>query len=319
MNNNGQRLSRRALLKLGLAAGAGLAGLEFLRGRKAPPAVKGLRPTTLKPGVFVARGEDPAALTRAALGAAGGMAGLVGRGDVVVIKPNMAWDRPPEMAANTNPEVVAELVRLCRAAGAGAVKVFDRTLAANPAPAYARSGIAAAARAAGAEVRPVRPDAFRSVPIPGGKSLASWTFYAEALECDVLINVAIAKQHSASLLSLALKNTFGVLGGDRGLLHQDLHVRIADVNRVVKADLTVLDAYRVLRRHGPTGGRLEDVDNSREGARRVIVSRDPVAADAYGASLFAYRPEQVGFIREAHAAGLGELDFRALGLQEMEV
>lgn len=309
----------RGLLGLGLASGAGFAGLEWLRRRPRPLAVRGLRPTTLSAGVFVARGEDPAALVRAAVEAAGGMGRLVGPGTRVVIKPNIAWDRPPEMAATTNPEVVAELVRLCLAAGAGTVRVFDRTVAPNPAPAYERSGIAGAARAAGAAVQHVRLDSFRDVPIPGGKSLASWSFCEEVLTCDVLINVPVLKHHSSSLLTMGLKNVFGVLGGNRGLLHQDMHARIADLNRVVRWDLTVLDAYRVLRRHGPTGGRLEDVDNSAEGARRVIVSRDPVAADAYGASLFNFRPQDVGFIREAQAAGLGDADFRRAGLHEFDV
>jgi len=310
------RISRRDLLKVGLAAGAGLAGLSLLRSLKRPPKIKDFHPTDLKRGVAVAHGDDPAAITRAAVELLGGMGQLVRRGDVVVIKPNMAWDRPPEMAANTNPEVVAALVRMCREAGAATVKVFDHTASPNPAPSYERSGIAEAARKAGADVHFVHRDRFRDVAIPGGKALTAWSFYEEVLYADVLINVPVAKHHSTSMLTMALKNVFGMVGNDRGTLHQDIHTKIADLNRAVKVDLTVLDAYRILRRHGPTGGRLDDVDDSAERARLVIVSRDPVAVDAYGATLFDLKPEDVGFIREAHEAGLGEMDFRAVGLRE---
>lgn len=311
------RLSRRDFLLVGLAAGAGLAGLSALRSLKPALRLKTLHPTTLKPGVVVAHGEDPAMITRAAIQELGGMEGLVSRGDVVVIKPNIAWDRPPELAANTNPDVVAELVRLCRAAGARRVKVFDHACSPNPAPSYERSGIAEAARRAGADVYYVNRDAFHLLPIPGAAALPEWTFYEEVLTCDVLINVPILKHHGTSRLTMALKNVFGMVGGDRGMLHRDIHRKMVDLNRVVKVDLTVLDAYRVLRRHGPTGGRLDDVDNSHEGARRVIVSRDPVAADAYGAELFGLKPSEVGFIREGYDAGLGTLDFRSLGLKEI--
>ncbi|HHT9133384.1 MAG TPA: DUF362 domain-containing protein, partial [Candidatus Avalokitesvara rifleensis] len=138
-------------------------------------------------------------------------------------------------------------------------------------------------------------------------------------EVDVLINVPIAKHHSTSHFTMALKNTFGMVGWDRGRLHNDIHPKIADLNRVVKVDLTVLDAYRTLRHHGPTGGRLDDVDNSAKGARRIIVSTDPVAVDSYGATLFGLRGEDVGFIKEAHEAGLGEINYKLRGFEEIIV
>jgi len=315
----GDEISRRTLLKLGIAAGAGLSGLSLLRGLKKPPPIKGLHPCSLGNGLVVSHGQNPAAMTRAAVKALGGMEKLVSSGDVVVIKPNIAWDRPPELAANTNPDVVAELVRMCLDSGASRVKVFDHTCSPNPGPSYERSGIAAAARAAGAQVSFVDPTRFREVAIPNGRSLKSWSFYEEVLYADVLINVPIAKHHSTSKLTMALKNVFGMIGNDRGRLHRNIHANIADLNRVVKVDLTVLDAFRILKDHGPTGGRLIDVDNSVDRARRIVVSRDPVAVDAYGATLFGMNPDEVGFIREAYEAGLGQIDFRINGFEELTV
>ena len=269
------KISRRAFLKTGIAVGAGIYGLSYLSTLKRMPALKKLKEHRLRPGLVVAHGnvsdtlDEPVIIkemVRRALNALGGMDKLISKGNRVIIKPNIAWNQKPEFAANTNPYVVAALVELCREAGASVVKVMDHTCSANPEPSYGNSGIAAAARKAGADVTYIDNRRFQEFPIPGGKVLKSWDFYKEMVfadEVDVLINVPIAKQHGTSRLSMGLKNVFGMIGGDRGSLHTDIHPKIADLNKFVKIDLTVLDAFRILKNHGPTGGRLDDVDNSR--------------------------------------------------------
>lgn len=316
------KLTRREFIQWALTAGAVLGGLGYLTKRKRKPRLKKFKPNSLRDGVAVAYGEDPALMTERAVAALGGMSALVSPDDVVVIKPNIAWDRAPEFCATTNPEVVASLVRMCRRAGAKLVKVFDFPPTRNPSLPYKTSGIAESAERAGAVVKFVDPNRFVTLQIPDGYALSEWDFYAEAVledEVDVLINVPVAKHHGTSRLTLALKNIFGIVDRDRGDLHRSIHEKIVDLNRVVRVDLTVLDAYRVLRRNGPTGGRLEDVDNSPEGARRIIVSKDPVAVDACGATLFGIGPKEIGFIRLAEEAGLGSSDFKARGFYEVKL
>ena len=313
-----EQISRRKLLGAGLSAGAAGYGISLL-GSISGTRWKGFKSNSLRKGVFVARGENPREITRMALTMAGGMDKLVSLGDKVLIKPNIAWDRTPEMCANTNPEVVAAVVELCREAGARQVIVLDHTCSTNPEPSYISSGIKESASHAGARVEYVDKTRFVPVRIEGGYALDSWAFYEEVLTCDVLINMPVAKHHGTSKLTMALKNVFGMVGLDRGKLHKDIHRKIADLNRVVKVDLVVLDAYRRLVRHGPTGGRLGDVDNSRQTARRVIVSTDPVAADAYGATLFGFEPEDIGHIRYSQESGLGTMDFKALTFEEATV
>lgn len=326
VNNN---ISRRTFLKAGLAVGAGLYGLSYLSSIREQPTIKKHKEHGLKPGLVVVHGNvfDPAdepsivkEMVRRAIQALGGMDKLVSRGNKVVIKPNIAWNQRPEFAANTNPFVVAALVQLCFEAGAGSVKVMDNTCSANPAPSYENSGIAAAARQAGAGVVYLNRGGFHDFAIPGGNMLKSWTFYEDMVysnKVDVLINVPIAKQHGASRLSMGLKNVFGMIGGDRGSLHTNIHPKIADLNSFLKVDLTVLDAFRILKNHGPTGGRLDDVDNSTERARRIVAGTDPVAVDAYGAGLFGIPPNEVGYIRESHEQKLGEIDYRLKGIEEI--
>ncbi|MHC4308233.1 MAG: DUF362 domain-containing protein, partial [Planctomycetota bacterium] len=305
-------ISRRTFLKAGIAVGTGLYGLSYLSSFERPRSLKTLKGNSLKKGLVVVHGDvdernDERSVIKEMVNrgitAIGGMDKLVSRGDNVVIKPNIAWDRRPEYAVNTNPFV-------------NRVKVIDHTCASNPDTSYTNSGIEKAAKEAGAEVRFVNRELFRDIKIPDGKVLDSWKYYEELIyqdETDVLINVPIAKQHSASRLSMALKNTLGMVGGNRGSLHKDIHPKIADLNKVVKVDLTILDAFRTLRRHGPTGGRLEDVDNNFETARRLVFCVDPVAVDSYGATLFGYQGRDIGYIRESYEAGLGEIDFRLRG------
>ncbi len=324
-------ISRRTFLKAGITVGTGLCGLSYLSSFQDPSPLKTLKENSLKKSLVVVHGDiddrDDESLVinemvRSGIAAIGGIDKLVSKGDNVVIKPNIAWDRRPEYAVNTNPFVVAALVRMCIGAGANRVKVLDHTCASNPDTSYTNSGIEKAAKNAGAIVRFVDKNLFRDIKIPDGKVLDSWRFYEELIyqdETDVLINVPIAKQHSASRLSMALKNTLGMVGGNRGSLHKDIHPKIADLNKVVKVDLTILDAFRTLRRHGPTGGRLEDVDNNFENARRLVFSVDPVAVDSYGATLFGYQGRDIGYIQESYKAGLGEIDFRLRGFEEVTV
>jgi len=317
-------MSRRKFLATGAVVAGGLYGVSSLAPAKKKLDLRARRADNeLAKGLVVVHGEDPRAMTHKAVETLGGMSKLVRKGDVVVVKPNMTWaDRGPEFATNSNPDVVAAVVEMCLEAGAKKVKVFDHTISANPAPAYEGSGIAAAARKVGADVQYVNPNRFFMFDIPNGTRLKQWAFYEDCIskdKCDVLINVPATKHHGTSRLSMGLKNAFGMVGLERGNLHQGIHQNIADLHRVVRVDLTVLDAYRILLRNGPYGGRLEDVSNSPKNARRIVASIDPVAVDAYGATLYGFKPGDIGFVKAAHEAGLGEMEFKKNGFQDLKV
>jgi len=286
---------------------AGLAGLA------AAPALAPLLAAGARPDLAVAHGPAPDRLVRAAVDALGGMGSFIAKGDVVVVKPNIGWDRRPEYAATTNPEVVAALVRLCLEAGAGKVKVFDRTCN-DPRRCYVQSGIEAAARAAGAEVSHVDERRFREVRIPRGVAIQAWPLYLDALEADKLVNVPIAKVHSLGRLTLGFKNWMGIMGENRGRIHQRLDEALVDLATVVRPCLTVLDAVRILAANGPTGGSLADVRR----LDTVVAGADPVAVDAFGATLFGLRGTDLGWVREAAGRGLGCMDLGRLAIRRLE-
>ncbi|NVN99638.1 MAG: DUF362 domain-containing protein [Geobacteraceae bacterium] len=254
------------------------------------------------PVVAVADGADAATITRNAINALGGMKRFVKPGNTVVVKPNMGWDRTPELAANTNPLVVRAVVEECLRAGAKKVKVFDRTCN-DERRCYKNSGIETAlAGMKGVEVKHVEEERYKKVAL-GGKALQEWELYGEALSADVYINVPVLKHHGLSKLTIGMKNVMGIMGGNRGSIHKNIDVALADINSVFKTHLVVVDATRILTAHGPQGGDIKDVKQ----LNKVIASTDIVAADAYATTLFGLKPEDIAVTVEAHKRGLGEM------------
>ena len=289
----------RYMAALGLVSGAGRLVL--------PEEVWAMAPReTPQPIVAKAQGTNYAQLVGDTIQALGGMKKFVNAGEVVVVKPNMAWDRPPEMAANANPAVVRQVVELCLQAGAKQVKVLDYTCD-DARKAYATSGIQAAVEGLKdprAVVQFVDERGFVEVRIEKARALKKWSFYKDILEADRFINIPVAKQHSEARLTMCLKNMMGAIGPWRGRIHVGLHQNIADMNLILRPDLHVLDATRILLRNGPKGGRIEDVAVK----NLVFAGTDPVALDALGTELFGMKPADIGYITRAHQAGRGEMD-----------
>jgi uncharacterized protein (DUF362 family) len=291
----------RSALQLAIAAAAvGGTPLLDLTALAAPPA-----PT---PPLAVRKGKDIPAIVRAAVLALGGMDAFVKAGEVVVVKPNIGWDRTVELAANTHPLVVRTVVELCLEAGAKKVLVFDRTCN-DPRRCYVQSGIAAAVdglNASRVSMEQIDRRAFVDVDIKGGIDQQRWSFYQPALNADRFINLPIAKHHSISTLTVGMKNIMGVIGGNRGTMHRNIAEALADINTVIRSDLTIVDATRILVANGPQGGRLEDV----KVLDTIIASPDIVAADAYSATLFGLQPRDIASIVAGARRGLGTLDLQ---------
>ncbi|MEW5899881.1 MAG: DUF362 domain-containing protein [Acidobacteriota bacterium] len=265
------------------------------------------------PDLAVVQGDSPASITREALALLGGMRRFIAKGDKVMIKPNIGWDRTPELAACTNPVVVRTLVELCFEAGAKEVTVMDNTT--NQAQrCYARSGIADAAKAAGAKVPFVNTYRLKKMALRG-EWLKEWEVFTDFVETDKLINVPIAKHHSLSRLTIGMKNWLGAIGGARSQLHQKLDEAMVDLAAFFKPTLTVLDAYRILTRNGPQGGRTSDVRLQ----KTVAAGVDPVAADAIGATFFEIKPEELTYIMLAQKRGLGKPNLESLRVEKRTI
>jgi uncharacterized protein (DUF362 family) len=305
---------REAMIRLlrlgGVATAAGGLGVWLNRrdGRPTAPAASAVRPhfqvpaDEALPEMVVVQGDDPARMARRAIQELGGIHRFISRGDVVVIKPNIAWDRTMEQAANTNPLVVAEVCRLCLEAGARRAIVTDVSI--NHAPScFARSGIAAAARAAGADVVLPEERLFRAVDLRG-QVLNRWPVLEPFLSADKVINIPIAKHHSLTGATLGMKNWYGILGGPRQRLHQHIHESLVDLAGFMRPTLTLIDAFRVLLRNGPGGGNPADVALK----KTLIAGTDPVALDAYAAKAYWDLDwHTLRYLKLASERGLGSL------------
>jgi len=263
------------------------------------------------PDLAIARDMPPEELVKAALEALGGMGRFISKGDKVIVKPNIGWDRTPEQAANTNPVVVRTLVDLCFGSGAKEVIVIDNTC--NEARrCYTRSGIAKAAEEAGAKVRHTDDKKLKEMKLDGDV-LKKWSVYSDFVEADKIINAPIAKHHSLARLSLSMKNWLGAIGGRRNQLHQKLDECSVDLAAFFKPTLTVLDAVRILKANGPQGGNLKDVEK----IDTLATGIDQTTIDSFGATLFGLKGEDLACVKVAVKRGFGEPDLTKIEIAEV--
>jgi uncharacterized protein (DUF362 family) len=264
------------------------------------------------PDLVAVRGGEPAAMFDRAIEARGGMKAFVKKGQKVLVKPNIGWDVEPVRAGNTNPQLVARIVEQCLAAGASEVYVFDNTC--DPwQRTYRTSGIEAAARGAGAKVAPGQTESYYHPVTVAGAVLKQAKVHELLLQADVFINVPILKHHASTEVTAGLKNLMGVVW-DRAWFHRnDLEQCIADMTAFRKADLTVIDAYNVLRRNGPRGVSVADVVQM----KALLLSADPVAADAAAVKLLGHEPRDIGHLQLAARAGRGRMDLEALDIRKI--
>ncbi len=264
------------------------------------------------PHLSVAKNNsDPATLVQQAVLAIGGMKRFISRGDIVVVKPNIGWDRTPLHAANTNPAVVAEVVRLAFDAGAKRVIVTDASCN-EPNRCFQRSGIWKAAYDVGAEVILPSEHRFRQMRLKG-EVLDEWPVFTPLVNADKVINVPVAKHHNLAKYTAAMKNWYGALGGRRNRLHQNIDTSIADLAHFIQPTLTIVDAVRVLMRNGPQGGNIADAKDM----HTVIASTDQVAADAYGCQLIGRKPEDLPYLKLGEERGLGTTRLDTLRIAEV--
>lgn len=268
-----------------------------------PNWLAGLDPA---PGLSVAQGAGPRENLHQALQVHGGIESFIGSGDRVAIKPNCAWDRRPEQAANTNPDLIAELVKLSFAAGAASVVVIDNTCN-KPDRCFVRSGIRAAAEGEGAKVH--HQESAETVRLDlGGSALGPWQVLEPLASANRVINVPIVKHHSLSRATIGMKNWIGAVVGNRASMHQRLPLICAELAAALNPSLTVIDATRILIAGGPTGGSLDQV---RE-VDAIGVATDPVAGDSWGGSLLDLTPDQLPHLDIARRLGLGTPDYETL-------
>jgi len=318
--NRREFISRTAKTGIALAATGGLGFV--LKKREKYPGGEEITKTThdfrvtspeISQDMVIVRNGESADLVRAAIKEFGGMETFISRGDVVVIKPNVGWDRVPQQAANTNPDEIKAVVELCLSAGAKKVIVADNTC--NDARrCFRRSGIATAVQSVGGEVMLPESRKFKEMKL-GGNVLNTWSVFTPFVETDKFINMPIVKHHNLAGATIAMKNLYGILGGRRNQLHQNIHESIADLSSFIRPTLVIMDGYRILMTNGPVGGNIQDTKVT----KTVAVGFDQVAIDSFGVTLLGKKPEDFGFLKRGQERGLGTMNVNELNVKEINL
>ena len=310
-------MKRRDFLKTSAVAGAALSlnfdGLQAALSSNTVAVEKA-------PDLVAVMGGEPAAMLYKALEALGGIGKFVKKGQKVVIKSNIGWDRAPEMAGNTNPELVAALVKKCLGAGAQKVTVFDHTCD-NWQKCYETSGISDAVKKAGGIMMPGNDEKYyKEVAIPGGVTLKNAKIHESLIEADVWINVPVLKNHGGAKLTCAMKNYMGIVWDRRYFHSNDLQQCIADIctwNK--KPVLNIVDAYRIMHKNGPQGKSLSDVAQ----LKTLIASTNIVATDTAALRFFNQVEKldisAVGHIGKGEALKLGTSNLDKLTIKRIKI
>jgi len=266
-----------------------------------------------KDKLVIGKGDSPYELTKAIIEEFGGISKFIKKDDIVLIKPNVGWDRTPQQAANTNPFAVKAVVELSLKAGAKTVIVTDISCN-DPRRCFRRSQIASEAEKAGANVILPGDSEFVKVDLKG-EILGIWPILESFIITDKVINMPIVKHHNLAKATLGMKNWYGMLGGRRNRLHQNIDIGIADLASAMKPTLTILDGYRILFTNGPVGGSLNDVRIE----KTMAVGLDQVAIDALGAELLGINPENIGYLKIGQKRGLGNIDYKKLKISQISI
>jgi uncharacterized protein (DUF362 family) len=306
-------MKRRDFLKkstnAGLLAGAAL-GLGRYDDLRAGP------PVNVKYDMVAIMGGTPEAMFDLGIQELGGMGTFIQKGQKVLVKPNIGWDRTPEYAATTHPLLVKRVIEHCFKAGAKEVYVFDHTID-NWVNCYKNSGIEKAAKSAGAKVAPANSESYyQQVTIPGGVKLKSVKVHELLLETDVFINLPVLKNHNSTMMTCGLKNMMGVIWDRRFWHSNNLHQCIADFGLFEKRpQLNIIDCYNVMVKNGPQGVSKEDVVQMKS----QIITSDYVAGDAAAAKMLGVEIEKIDYLPIAYKTGIGNMKLDTLSIKRIKM
>jgi uncharacterized protein (DUF362 family) len=328
----------------GLIAGGAVAAGSLMRdpwgmeGVKPPPPVKlkdysiplppsrpnvvVVRSRPIQGDAFASRDEELEArenqarlMVEAALRTMGGIDLFIKKGDVVVIKPNVAFDKNPDLAATTQPDTLAAVVKLCLGAGARKVIVADNPIN-NPESCFFKTKVGDAALRAGAELMMPQDSYFEQLYIGGETITGTWKmFYRPFREATKVIGISPVKDHNLCKATVTMKNWYGLLGNPRNQFHQDIHGIISDFALMMKPTLVIADGRKLLMRNGPTGGSLNDVKRG----DTIVVGTDHTSVDSWCVTrLLEKQRHEIVYLDKVIQRGLGK-DWRPQWTQEITV
>ena len=302
-------MDRRQFLKTGAAvAASSVLPLNSLFGEETKPVVWEIE-------------GDPAAAIDKLFSSLGGLKKLI-PGEVesatVLLKPNLCLPHPPASATTTSPDLMDALCSHLAGNKVKRIIVTDHTL--QKAASFKDNALVKVGdKYKQAKVVVANEQRLYEPVEVEGKVLKKTELMKTLGRADFFVNVATAKNHSATQVSLATKNLMGVIW-NRSEFHTklDLHQAIADLASAVRPGLNIVDASRVLLNGGPTGPGPIVKDN------RIFASTDILALDAVVTARYSFggktlTAKEVRHLRAAHESGIGEIDLKKIDLKKVKV
>ncbi len=256
------------------------------------------------PKVGVFKVEDSGSVESAVRSAIDSVGGVdVDWGEEVVVKPNIAFHKDPYGAINTDPKVLNAVLKILKEY-TNRVIVVESDSTSNYAEVRAeQSGLMEVIRRNDAvfinlsrdDVVPVTV-AGRTLRLP--KTVVNATYF---------VNVPKLKTHENTVITVALKNMFGVLPEKNKAVfyHPILEDVIPLVNAACRQDLIVVDGIIAMEGRGPIAGSPVKMG--------IIMSgRDPVTVDSVAAHIMGFNPKKIKIITKTHELGLGEVDLEKI-------
>jgi len=293
---------RRSFMKKSVAAGAAY----IAAGALSQPLLRAMPKSILTPSgpeVVCVTGENYYEGTRRAVHHLGGMREFVSNGSVVGLLVNSRFRHPGTYA---KPQIALAVIAMCHEAGA------KRVISLEDAPGrYWKA--ATLSKELSEYVDAIEsPGGYATRAIPDGVRLKEAEFLRDLFECDVLINIGIAKDHEGTRFTGQLKNIMGSTSGSSNeYFHKGSNARgyyddveflsgcIADANRIRKPSLSLNDVSDVILTNGPFGpGKIGSY-------RTIVAGTDPVAVDAVSATVIGLDPKNIAMISFASEYGIG--------------
>ncbi|MFH1985465.1 MAG: DUF362 domain-containing protein [Pseudomonadota bacterium] len=227
-------------------------------------------------------------------------------GKKVLVKPNVLRASEAHEGIVTHPAVMAAVIACLEDRRPAEIVVGDNpglfSYGANAA-AFEQTGLLAAA---GGHYRNIGDESLE-VPFDeryGGRLMVSRAVMA----ADVVISLPKFKTHGLTVMTGAIKNSYGILpGAQKAVLHrkagapEPFHDLIVDVFRLRVPDFFIVDAVVGMEGNGPASPELRTIG-------RILAGDNAVALDAVMARMMGLDPARLRFLQRAAALGLGSHD-----------
>jgi uncharacterized protein (DUF362 family) len=257
--------------------------------------------------VSIAKEESIEMMVQEVLEPLGGVKSLIKPKSTVVLKPNAGHVAPPESSVNTNPALVAAVIKEVRKADPKEIILAEASaIGCDTMESLRVSGILKAAEDAGVDrVIDIKSDKdLINIPIRDARSdLNKVRLPRFLLEAEHIINMPIFKSHCSMVFTCALKNLKGVVQDKVHYeMHQtDLAKAMMDLWSVIKADLNVADLIRPAEGFGPHSTIPVDFGC-------IVAGKDPLAVDATACRMVGLEIEKVAYFEPARERGLGKYE-----------